>query len=466
MPHNLEELGIFCVGSPGSGKTQAIARLISELKQRPDYRIVCFDRNGEFTANFYDEKQDLIFNPKDKRSLGWSHNCESASNETIAASIIPDHHHTDKFWSDSARNLLSEIYERTSNNEEANYVFSTMDTKQLKQFLGNSLFSKYFDSETTFASIISSTTTYTRFYSQLQDRENQIDFTGWAKSNNGRSLFLPLFAQDAEIYKSLYSMVFELIIRGLLSNVEREIKTAIIIDELGALQKLDSLSSLLAEGRKFKATPIIATQTTAQIDKIYGENDRHILLQGTATKLILNCRDPHTAKAMAEIIGHQEVLEEFVSDNSNTILTVREKLAVMPSEIQNLIPLQGFLMMGSGVPIVKAEITPKDYPIAAQRLVEFDEIDPSLAEDNSAKRESLMQAKLIGSRHTEISAIDEDTQLENIQVYDQFGLLVCVQLIYIGANSTPIPDIDEQRSIRRSDSNRTENNAGRIIRII
>ncbi|MCC0178521.1 type IV secretion system DNA-binding domain-containing protein, partial [Waterburya agarophytonicola K14] len=60
------------------------------------------------------------------------------------------------------------------------------------------------------------------------------------------------------------------------------------------------------------------------------------------TKLILNCRDPHTAKAMAEIIGHQEVIEEFVSDNGNTISTVREKYAVMPSEIQNLIPLQGF----------------------------------------------------------------------------------------------------------------------------
>ena len=296
LPHDLEDLGIFCVGSPGSGKTQAIAKLIQELKQRPDYRLVCFDRSGEFTASFYDEKRDLLFNPKDRRSLGWSHYSESASNETIAASIIPDHH-TDRFWSDSARNLLSEIYERTSSNEEANCVFSTMDTKELKQFLSNSLFSKYFDSENTFASIIASATTYTKFYSQLRDLENEIDFTDWAKGNDNRSLFLPLFARDAELYKSLYSMVFELIIRGLLSNVEREIKTAIVIDELGALQKLDSLSSLLAEGRKFQATPIIATQTTAQIDKIYGENDRHILLQGTATKLILNCRDPHRGRA-------------------------------------------------------------------------------------------------------------------------------------------------------------------------
>ncbi len=38
LPRTLEDLGIFCVGSPGSGKTQAIAQLISQLKQREDFK--------------------------------------------------------------------------------------------------------------------------------------------------------------------------------------------------------------------------------------------------------------------------------------------------------------------------------------------------------------------------------------------------------------------------------------------
>ena len=41
LPSYLEDLGIFCVGSPGSGKSQAIAKLIQGLQQRSDYRLVC-----------------------------------------------------------------------------------------------------------------------------------------------------------------------------------------------------------------------------------------------------------------------------------------------------------------------------------------------------------------------------------------------------------------------------------------
>lgn len=368
LPSYLEDLGIFCVGSPGSGKTQAIAKLIQELQQRNDYRLVCLDRNGEFTTSFFREGKDLLFNPVDSRSVGWCHRGESASVETIAAGIVPLNSSSDPFWPVSARNFLSEVYQRAMTNAEVWTIFNQLSTEQLRMLLRNSMFNKYFDSEKTLASIIASATSYTRFYSQLPDKEEQIDFWHWAESGDERCLFLPLFERDAQLYKPLYSMVLELIILGLLSNVEREIKTAIIIDELGALQPIGSLSRLLAEGRKSKATTILATQTVAQIDKIYGRYERQILLQGTATKLILNCRDPDSAMTMAEIIGYQEILEEY-RHSQGIMATVRSRYAVMPSEIQNLPPLSGYLMFGSDVPAVRGEITPVDYPVIAPRLL-------------------------------------------------------------------------------------------------
>ena len=376
LPSYLEDLGIFCVGSPGSGKSQAIAKLISELQQRADYRLVCLDRNGEFAKSFYREGKDLLFNPIDERSLGWCHRCESASVETIASGIVPLHSNSDPFWPVSARNFLSEIYQRTQTNAEVWTIFSRLNIEQLKSLLWNSMFNKYFDSEKTLASIIASATTYARFYGQLPDLEEKIDFWHWAESGDRRSLFLPLFEKDAQLFKPLYSMVIELIILGLLSNVERSVKTAIIIDELGALQPIASLSRLLAEGRKSKATPILATQTVAQIDKLYGRYERQILLQGTATKLILNCRDPDSAVTMAEIIGSQEVVEEY-RHSQGIMATVRDRYAVMPSEIQNLPPLAGYLMFGSDVPVVRGEITPVNYPTIAPRLVaRQDSCDP------------------------------------------------------------------------------------------
>ena len=299
LPHYLEDLGIFCVGSPGSGKTQVIAKLINELQQRTDYRIVCLDRNGEFTTNFYRQEKDLLFNPLDSRSLSWCHRSESATNETIASGIVPLDSLGEPFWPLSARNLLSEVYQRTLTNAEVWTVFNQLSSEQFQTLLRDSIFNKHFESEKTFASILASTTAYIRFYSQLPDKDDRIDFWHWAESGDERSLFLPLFEKSAQLFKPLYSMVIELIVLGLLSDTERQVKTAIIIDELGALQAISSLSRLLAEGRKSKATPILATQTVAQIDKLYGRYERQILLQGTATKLILNCRDPDSAVTRA-----------------------------------------------------------------------------------------------------------------------------------------------------------------------
>ena len=177
-------MGIFCVGSPGSGKSQAIAKLIHELQQRDDYRIVCLDRNGEFTTNFFREGKDLLFNPTDERSLGWCHRGEGASVETIASGIIPLNSTSDPFWSVSARNLLSEIYQRAMTNAEVWTIFNQLSTEQLQLLLRDSIFNKYFDSEKTFASIVASATSYTRFYSQLPDKDSEIDFWHWAESGD------------------------------------------------------------------------------------------------------------------------------------------------------------------------------------------------------------------------------------------------------------------------------------------
>ena len=117
-------------------------------------------------------------------------------------------------------------------------------------------------------------------------------------------------------------MLFELMLKGLLSNQNRKIKTAIIIDELGALNKLDSLKRLLNESRKFLGCPFLGTQTHAQIAEIYGDKETSILLQGTLVKLMLRCSDPETADKMAVLIGKREVLR-YKTNQSKTAATFK-----------------------------------------------------------------------------------------------------------------------------------------------
>ncbi len=99
IPAKYENRGFFVVGSPGSGKTQAISQMVAVLKQRSDFRGIVFDRGGEMLAKFYDPRKDLIFNPFDARSCHWTHYQEPARPETMAAGLIPLQSNREPFFS-------------------------------------------------------------------------------------------------------------------------------------------------------------------------------------------------------------------------------------------------------------------------------------------------------------------------------------------------------------------------------
>ena len=377
LPTYLENLGFLFVGSPGSGKTQTIKRLLAILKQRPDFRVMVLDRNGELLEAFYQEGLDLLFNPRDARSLTWNHVSEAMEPETIAAALVPDDP-KDRFFSEAAKSLLADLYERCRSNTEVWEVISTFSLKDLQDFLTGGVSARYFGGETTGGSVLSTLVNQMRFYRKLFDDEG-FSFSKWGRSDDPRWVFCSIFEDDAELFKPLYSMAFELMLKGLLSHPDpeaRQMKTAIVIDELGALHPLRSLSRLLSEARKFLGTAIIGTQTEAQIDRNYGELDRRTILQGTATKLILNCRDGQTAEMMANLIGKQERIDitygRFRQGLSTTYAhheQIRETHAVMPSQLQALPPLEGYLTISDGTPPARVKLTAQGYPKQAVRFL-------------------------------------------------------------------------------------------------
>jgi type IV secretory pathway TraG/TraD family ATPase VirD4 len=207
-----------------------------------------------------------------------------------------------------------------------------------------------------------------------------LSFSRWGREDDSRWLFCTVFEDDAELFKPLYSMAFELMLKGLLSHPDpegRRLKTAIVVDELGALNALRSLSRLLAEGRKFGGTVILGTQTEAQIDRNYSELERRVILQGACTKLILNCRDGQTAEMMANLIGKQERVEVMRSESSQGLLggsvskseQIRETHTVMPAELQGLPPLQGYLAISDGTPAARVVVPVQGYEKKGVRFV-------------------------------------------------------------------------------------------------
>lgn len=378
LPNDLENLGFFFVGSPGSGKTQGIKRMLQTLRDRSDFRVMVLDRNGELMESFYNADTDKLFNPKDARSVNWSHASENQQAETIAAAMVPLPENADKaFVAQSARSLLSDLYERCESNEQIWEIISTYSHDELKAFVKGGLSTRIFDGERMTASVLATMVNYMRFYRDMEGGGGDFSFSQWAKYDSPEWLFLPIFEDDAEKYKPMYSAAFEMALRGMLSSEERWMKTAIVIDELGALNKLGSLNRLTAESRKFGGNLILGTQTDAQIDKVYGQYDTRIILQGTATKLILNCRDEQTAERFAKTIGKQERIDWMKSKQKGWVLphgsskteNLRETHLVLPSELQALPKLQGYLTIADGTPPARVRIEPKGYLKQAERFV-------------------------------------------------------------------------------------------------
>ena len=382
LPNYLENLSFGFFGAPGSGKSQSILQVLHTLRQRDDFRVIVLDRNGELMEKLYSEG-DVIFNPRDARSVGWSHRSEGAQFSTIAAGLIPDDP-KERFFSDAAKNLIADVYERTYSNTEVWEVLTRFSLEQLKDFLTGTISMRYFEGESgnTAGSVLATTVNQLRFYQSLAKCSTpaEFSFSKWGRDDDARWIFLPLFEDDAEAFKPMVTTSFELMLRGLLSNENRRLKTALVIDELGALSQLKSLPRLLSESRKFGGSAFIGTQTTAQMEEIYGERGARIILQGVATKLILNIRDGATAEQFSKMIGVQERIDITVSKSQSNdggfsqSEQIRETAAVLPSELQNLPSLEGYLCIADGSSPARVKVTPQSYPTLADRFVPIEAI--------------------------------------------------------------------------------------------
>jgi type IV secretory pathway TraG/TraD family ATPase VirD4 len=297
----------------------------------------------------------------------------------MAAALIPMGSTKEPFFPTAARALMAELFRQTHSNAEL-WTLLQSDTNTLSSFLAGTLASRYLAEAKVATSVLSTVANSCQFYSSLiQPQSPTISFSRWGASESQRWIFITVQENEAELLKPLYSLAFELMLKGLLSTEQRRRKTAIVIDELGALNQLPSLHRLLSESRKFLGCPILGTQTEAQISKIYGREDTRILLQGTKTKLLLNCADPQTAEMMAQIIGKQESL--YVTSNrsrstrgQNRTRTVSENeqllqsYAILPAQLQDLPDLRGYLKI-AGLPAAAVRVRVEQFRERTQPFV-------------------------------------------------------------------------------------------------
>jgi type IV conjugative transfer system coupling protein TraD len=381
LPKQFECQHVFFIGSPGSGKTVFLNQVIERTIQRKE-NCVIYDFKGDFVSKFFRPGKDILFNPLDRRCVGWNIFNELGSEydiDAVAASLIPPASGDSVFWNDGARDVFSAIliylFQQGKTTNADVWEAVTMDIRNLSKILGETKGAErgyaYIQdgSSKQAVSVHSVLMQYAKSFQYLKDLEGDFSIQKWIKEPKG-NIFIPNYANTKDTLKPILSLFVDLLGRQLLSlpdDINRRI--FFFEDEFGSLQRMSTIINLLTLGRSKGASIWLGIQDVGQLEKIYGRESRQTIINACGTSVILRVSDPTTSKYLSDKIGQcvinvpQESFSMGVTDFRDGVnLSKVEKTEplILPSELQNLPDLTAFVKF-VGHDLVKVKLKYKAF---------------------------------------------------------------------------------------------------------
>ena len=377
MPTKIENLHLLIGGSTGSGKSVLIRELVYSALLRGD-RLIIADPNGDMLSKFGMEK-DIILNPYDERSQGWSIFNEIRHDydfKRFALSLVPRGETPEgEEWASYARLLLSETAQKMAlmdkrSIKELFHWTTIMPPDDLKVFLeGTAAESLFVGATRALASarfVLSS-----KLSSHLSMPKGEFSLRNWLSNPDGGNLFITWREDMAVALRPLISSWVDVLCTSILSLPENEKRRLwMVIDELASLENLASLEDAATKGRKAGLRLVAGLQSTAQLDKIYGSEQAQTLRSCFRSLIVLGGAktDPKTCEDMSLSLGEHEVERETVNKTSQKGSAgtsrqqnhIRERV-VMPSEIASLPDLKGYIAFAGAYDVASIQLTPLNF---------------------------------------------------------------------------------------------------------
>ncbi len=327
-----ETLNMLFSGSPGSGKTQAFHEVIESVLERQE-RAIIFDESGDFVAKHWRDG-DLLFNPFDRRSCGWSIMNEVKSIENcanLANAMIPDGtNSTENQWNSYARGIIQAVLEAmfkagTKKNSTLFDWVMIRKVSDLKQLCQGTPAQRAFEegNERMVSSILTIMANSIAPWKDVPDGDFSIrDYIENEHKYKGKLLFLVSDSNRLKAIAPVYLAMLNLAIvavNALPASDSRRVW--FFMDELPALGALNELDALLNRARKRGAAAVIGLQSLKYLDKLHGREATPLLLSGIGTTLVLRTNDETSAKDLAAQLGKQDILRAVMSESSGASAT-------------------------------------------------------------------------------------------------------------------------------------------------
>ena len=416
---------LLVCGTTGTGKSTCFFDLLPQIR-KAGQRAIIVDTTGEFVARYYREGQDILINPFDDRTQGWTPwiDCTSPYHyDEVASAFIPQTG-GDKFWSDAARTIFAETLKHhvKQGNYDTDYMLHmllTVPLRELFQYLGETPAASLVDpaGDRTAMSIRAHLSAYLKPLVFLPKNRPVFSIRAWVQEEDkepgqeagqeqghrqgkgqGRGqdqwVFITGTPDQRETLRPFLTALTGSAVNALMScTPNRDRRLWFIIDELASLHKQEALPKALAEIRKYGGCIAVGLQDIPQLQAQYGRAEAESLVSLLNTRVIFRNGHPDTAKIMSQMLGEQEVREavEGISYGANSIrdgvsLNDQNKMkpVVTPTQLMSLENREAYLKLPGNLPVTKIKFEIPSSELICPDFIPIQDYKPPEGTDTSA----------------------------------------------------------------------------------
>lgn len=383
MVQDSETGHISISGAPGTGKSVLIMQLMDAIRKRGDAAII-YDKTGDFVEKYFSDG-DTLLSAIDSRSppwTPWNEVTHPADNERIASTIIPEEKEGERIWSQAARTVLVAAMNKLKNSSNRGIpsLLKTClftDLSELSAMLKGTEAGLIINEENPKTALsvtmnIAANISSLKYLRSRSDPKDEFSVTKWVESVNPGSknswLFLTTNDRFHKAVKPLITTWIDSAASALLSmRPNRDRRLWFILDEIPSLGKMDSIKTVMAEGRKYGACVVLGFQSTSQMRENFGKDGAETMSGLCNTMVVLRAPDPDTAEWNARALGEEDVDETResmsygVAENRDSMnLSGDRKLrkVVLPTEIMQMEKLTAYVRLPGAFPVSKTKLLP------------------------------------------------------------------------------------------------------------
>ena len=373
------------IGTTGTGKSTAIRELVGRALERGDTAVIA-DPDGGYLARFHDPgRGDVVLNPFESTASRWDPFAEirlSYDVELLASSLIPTGEDASgREWRGYARTFFTAVArscfrEGRCDTSELWRLLLVAPAAELVPIVAGTPAQPFLEADNArmFGSIRSVAGSALAALEHIAaQRGRPFSVRHWVRNARG-VLFLPYRATQIAALRSIIAAWLRLAIFEAMSGPEQDRHLWFVVDELDALGAIDGLKDALARLRKFGGRCVLGFQSVAQVSGTYGAGEAQTLVENCGNTLILRCSSSEhggTSLFASRLIGEREVVRRQTSRgrDASGFLSARgirrsthvneqhvTETAVMPSELEQLPDLSGYLKTASSTAWLKVSV--------------------------------------------------------------------------------------------------------------